>query len=61
MSKRPEGIETKHLEYLDKLRESGATNMLQAGSWIEEQFFMSQENASKVLHYWMDTFGKEDR
>lgn len=49
-------IKEKHLLFLDRLRESGETNMYGAAPWIEAAFGMSRERATKVLVYWMRTF-----
>lgn len=59
--KRPEGITDEHLEFLDDLRGSGATNMFGAGAYLREQFGINREEASKILSYWMETFGNPDR
>lgn len=47
-----------YLEFLDDLRESGATNMFGAASWLENNYGISRDLAKQVLLYWMDTFGK---
>jgi hypothetical protein len=60
-SKRPEIVKDEHLEYLDRLRESGVTNMYGAGPYIEQEFMLSREDAKEILMYWMKSFGKEDR
>jgi len=60
-SKRPEGIKDEHLTFLDKLRESGATNMFGATPYIEEAFVVDKKTARTILSYWMESFGKEDR
>jgi hypothetical protein len=68
-SKRPEGITDAYLEYLDKLRASGVTNMFGAGRYLERKFpelagdnsFHSSSKAQAVLSYWMSTFGNTDR
>lgn len=44
------------LIYLDRLRESGATNMFGAGVYLEEGFDLPRALARDVLMYWMDTF-----
>jgi hypothetical protein len=44
-------------EYLDNLRESGATNMFGAGAWIEETFSLPKPVARRLLREWMTTFG----
>ena len=60
-SERPEFVTDEHLEYLDELRESGDTNMLGAGRYVEEEFELNQDTAGKILLYWMDTFGDPHR
>lgn len=45
-------------EYLDKLRESGETNMLGARPYLQEQFAMHKDDASLALGAWMETFGE---
>ncbi len=45
-----------HFAYLDTLRESGATNMFGAGSWLRDAFEMDRREASAVLKAWMETF-----
>lgn len=44
------------LEYLDKLRESGDTNMFGASIYIENHFGYDGEISKKLLVHWMDTF-----
>jgi len=45
-----------HLEYLDKLRESGVTNMFGAGAYLQREFGIGAEEARQILKYWMQTF-----
>lgn len=46
------------LQYLDKLRESGVTNMFGATPYIQEQYpMLNQSQARRALSYWMQTFG----
>lgn len=45
------------LDYLDDLRESGATNMFGAGPYVQKKFGVGQKEAHSLLGYWMDTFG----
>jgi hypothetical protein len=56
---------TKYFEFLDKLRESGATNMYGASPYLETAFRLKRGPAVVVLRQWMETFdGKssaEDR
>ena len=44
------------LRYLDKLRESGMTNMFGAGAHLQNRFGLDRNAASEVLLYWMKTF-----
>jgi hypothetical protein len=59
--KRPDYICQEHLDYLDELRESGATNMFAASPYVERAFGIDRKEAMKILQYWMETFGQEDR
>jgi hypothetical protein len=47
-----------YLEYLDELRESGETNMFGARPYLMDEFDLNKDEAGKVLHYWMATFGE---
>jgi hypothetical protein len=58
---RPEIVTDDMLEYLDSLRESGATNMFGARPYVQRLFSLSKSDAGTVLSYWMQTFGKDDR
>ena len=58
---RPDFVEDEHLIFLDDLRDSGVTNMFGAVSHIQEEFFIEEKEARKILCYWMDTFGEDDR
>lgn len=56
---RPAYCTEEHLEYLDDLRESGDTNMFAARPYVEREFpELSEDEASKVLLYWMSSFGE---
>ena len=39
--------------YLNRLRESGETNMYGASPYLQEQFFVNRREASKILTDWM--------
>lgn len=39
--------------YLNRLRESGVTNMFGAAPWVEEAFDIPKSEARKVLFEWM--------
>ena len=58
---RPEYVTDEHLEYLDDLRESGATNMFGAAAYLEPEFGVSRRLARDILSYWMQTFGEDNR
>lgn len=59
---RPDYVTQEHLDYLDGLRESGVTNMFGATTYIVRHFPLCKvENARKILSYWMETFGNEER
>jgi hypothetical protein len=45
--------------FLDRLRESGVTNMFGAGTYVEDQFDLNRRDAGKLVIKWMTTF--EDR
>ncbi len=52
----PTNVSTKHLRYLDRLRESGETNMFGATPYLMEEFGLSKADAHKILSHWMHTF-----
>lgn len=43
-------------EFLDDLRESGATNMFGAAAYIVAEFGITSAEASTLLSEWMKTF-----
>lgn len=47
------------LEYLNKLRKSGKTNMFGARVYIIKEFPVDQEEAKRLLMLWMKNFNKE--
>ena len=49
----------KIFEYLDRLRESGVTNMFGAGPYVEGAFGLGRNEAGELVGEWMATF--EDR
>jgi uncharacterized protein YciI len=53
---KPDIVTQEHLDYLDRLRESGVTNMFGAGEYIEQEFSLSTGAARTILKYWMKTF-----
>ena len=44
MTKKPKIVTDKHIKYLDGLRESGATNMFGADSYVQKEFGISEKN-----------------
>jgi len=58
---RPDYITDEQLDYLDELRESKETDMFRATLYIQIEFGVDQNEATKILKYWMETFGKKDR
>jgi len=56
---KPEKLEDEHLEYLDFLRDTGATNMLGAGPYLKDEYpDLSKQDARAILLYWMETFSE---
>jgi hypothetical protein len=54
---KPEHVTEEHLLYLDRLRESGVTNMFGAVPFILLEFpDLREEQAKQVLIYWIKTF-----
>ena len=54
---KPEHVTEEHLLYLDRLRESGVTNMFGAVPFILLEFSdLSEQQAKQVLIYWMKSF-----
>lgn len=47
---------TEVLDYLDRLRESGITNMFDAGQYVQETFDVDRNFANELLGHWMNTF-----
>jgi hypothetical protein len=54
---RPEFVTDEHLRFLDALRESGEINMFGAAPYIADVFDLSNQEARKILAFWMQTFG----
>jgi len=58
----PSCLLPEHLEYLDELRESGATNMFGARPYLMDEFpDLTKEEALEVLMHWSRTFGERHR
>jgi hypothetical protein len=55
---RPAEVTEKMLVYLDRLRDSGETNMFGARPYVARKFGLDEEAAGRVLSYWMKTFSE---
>jgi len=44
--------------FLDDLRESGKTNMFEAGQYIQDKFGITKYEANRFLIKWMETFAE---
>lgn len=61
MPDKPDFCTDEHLDFLDDLRESGETNMFGAAPYLFDYFTdISQEQARKIVGYWMQTFPRKD-
>jgi hypothetical protein len=59
---RPSFVTEEHLNYLDELRESGATNMFGARPYLMREFpLLDNDEAGMVLSYWMRSFGERHK
>ena len=45
-----------YFEYLDDLRDSGATNMFGAGPYLSDAFELDSKTANQIVASWMRTF-----
>jgi hypothetical protein len=50
---------TEMFDFLDELRESGATNMFGSSPYIMEAFGVGRDEASHVVGRWMKTFSRD--
>lgn len=55
---KPSALKQEHLEFLDALRASGKTNMFAATHYLKRAFPLKPHDATKILAYWMETFGE---
>ena len=57
MAERQSTIEEQEVfEYLNDLRESGATNMFGAPPYVEQRFSISKSESRKLVSLWMNNF-----
>ena len=47
---------SEYFDFLDDLRESGATNMFGAVPYLMEEFILDNEEARNILGKWMESF-----
>ena len=56
---RPAFVTEDHLAFLDRLRESGRTNMFGAAPYLRRTFRdLSEDQAGECLVYWMESYGE---
>ncbi len=53
-------MKPEHKKYLDKLRQSGATNMFGAAAYLMREFSLDRQEAQAILSEWMKTFKTDD-
>jgi hypothetical protein len=54
-------MNSEHKQYLDTLRESGATNMFGASVYLMDEFpDLTRKEARDILVEWMDTFKESE-
>lgn len=51
---------SEYFTFLDVLRESGQTNMLGAGAYLQSEFGLTRQEARKVLSEWMQSFNEKN-
>ena len=47
------------MEFLNILRDSGATNMFGATPYVEEEFGLDKSESRRILSLWMKNFNEE--
>lgn len=45
-----------YFKFLEKLRDSGVTNMFGAVQYLVDEFGITREEAKKILVSWMETY-----
>ena len=48
-----------YFNYLDKLRDSGETNMFGSGPYLTEEFGLGRSEARQIAMKWMDTYSDD--
>lgn len=54
-------MKDEYFEFLDALRESGATNMWGAAPYLVEAFGVTRREARDIFLEWIDTFDKRQK
>jgi tRNA uridine 5-carbamoylmethylation protein Kti12 len=57
MSQEKEKYE-KEFKYLERLRQSGVTNMYGAGPYLREEFNISKEESYEILKQWIKRYAE---
>lgn len=57
---RPDFVRDEYLDFPDKLRESGHTNMFATTPYIQKEFGVSRMAATSIVSYWMKTFPRNN-
>lgn len=52
-------IEKEAMQYLNRLRDSGVTNMFGAAPYVEQEFGLDRREARRILTLWMNNFNEE--
>lgn len=53
--------ERQYFEHLDRLRESGETNMYGAAPYLVDEFGIHKSDARAILARWMETFSERQQ
>jgi len=53
---RPVFCKQKHLGFLDRLKETGITQMWESVPYIVQEFGCTKKEAKKILMYWMASY-----
>lgn len=51
-------MKDQYFDFLNELRESGATNMFGAGPYLQEAFGLDRREARDIVIEWMESFSK---
>ena len=52
-------IEVEVLEYLNELRDSGATNRCGSGEYVMDEFDLDKKESRRLVALWMSNFNHE--